>query len=107
VKKIGLLGGMAWPSTIDYYRAICTGANAWHKTRGVGASLPVPKITICHAAIDDPDETVVLLAWTELPLAFPENIDDAVFKAEGFTFVNTAAAHVAAILGFALGDDCL
>jgi aspartate/glutamate racemase len=28
MRKIGLLGGMAWPSTVDCYRVICSGANA-------------------------------------------------------------------------------
>lgn len=246
MKKIGLLGGMAWPSTVDYYRAICSGANAWHKARGASAPLPVPEITIesvniaetrykrgvagdeaswagfdavlretmlrleragcdvlamasntpharlhafegdlskpvisildetakaaaaagakhafvlgtsvtmrgahyprvlaehgiealprrsdaeidamqglidtefyegvtpkgktgmlnlCRAAVGAPEDTVVLLACTELPLAYPDHLDDAVFEADGFTFVNTGAAHVAAILDAAL-----
>ena len=246
MKKIGLLGGMAWPSTVDYYRAICVGANAWHKARGASAPLPVPPIAIesvniaetralrgvegdeaswqgfdavlratllrlqaagcdvlamasntpharlhafrddlsvpvisileetakvaagtgakrafvlgtsvtmrgahyprvlaqhgidalerpsdesidrmqalidtefqqgvtptgkagmlelCRAAVENPADTVVLLACTELPLAYPDHLDDAVFDADGFTFVNTGAAHVAAILDAAL-----
>ncbi|MEM8731092.1 MAG: aspartate/glutamate racemase family protein [Pseudomonadota bacterium] len=44
----------------------------------------------------------VLLACTELPLAFPETLDDPVFQADGFTFVNPSAAHVAAALARAL-----
>ena len=46
MRKIGLLGGMAWPSTIDYYRAICTGANAHFRARGHAMPLPVPPVTI-------------------------------------------------------------
>lgn len=46
MKKIGLLGGMAWPSTIDYYRAICEGATAHHRARGADVPVPVPWITI-------------------------------------------------------------
>jgi len=46
MKKIGLLGGMAWPSTIDYYRAICEGANARFRASGHPAPLPVPPLTI-------------------------------------------------------------
>ncbi len=246
MKKIGLLGGMAWPSTIDYYRAICTGANAHFRERGHGLPLPVPRITIdsiniaetralrgcegdeaswaafdamlrgvfmrlkvadceiaamasntpharLHAIRDDVDipiisildetakaaanagaaralvlgtsvtmqgghypaalaaqgvealprpgeaeiegmqrlidtdfhegatemgcrvlldtcarlgggasDTVVLLACTELPLAFADHADDPVFEAEGFKFVNTAAAHVRGILAASL-----
>ncbi len=246
MKKIGLLGGMAWPSTVDYYRGICAGANAYYRERGATEPLPVPWITIesvniaetralrgvegdetswraydavlratmlrleaagcevlamasntphnrlhafcddlsvpvvsildssakvaietgmnralvlgtsvtmrgshyprvlaanglealpqrsdveidrmqslidtefyesgtsagksgmldiCHAAVDQPDNTVVLLACTELPLAYPKNLDDSAFDADGFTFVNTGAAHVNAILDAAL-----
>ena len=47
--------------------------------------------------------TAVLLACTELPLAFPDHLDDPTFEAQGFAFVNTAAAHVRAILEAALG----
>lgn len=249
MKKIGLLGGMAWPSTIDYYRAICEGANARCRARGMAPPLPTPWITIesvnmaetralrgvagneaswagfdaairgvmqrlegtgceiaamasntpharLHAFRDDigipiisildetakaaaatgagralvlgtsvtmhgahypqtlreqgieplpkasdadidrmqglidtefyegatpkgraslleiceaegggaPD-TVILLACTELPLAFPDNLNDIVFEAEGFRFINTAAAHVAGILSASLGDE--
>lgn len=46
--------------------------------------------------------TAILLACTELPLAFPDHVDDAVFTAEGHLFVNPSAAHVAAALARAL-----
>lgn len=29
-RKIGMLGGVAWPSTVDIYRSICQQAQAWH-----------------------------------------------------------------------------
>lgn len=45
----------------------------------------------------------VLLACTELPLAFPDHLEDPVFEAGGHTFVNTSAAHVQAALDRALG----
>lgn len=48
--------------------------------------------------------TAVLLACTELPLAFPDHLDDATFEADGFLFVNPSAAHAAAALTMALGD---
>lgn len=246
MKKIGLLGGMAWPSTIEYYRAICAGANARFRAAGHGLPLPQPWITIesvnmaetralrgshgdeaswkayddvlrgvmhrleaagcdvlamasntpharlhpfrddlsapvisildetaeaasragmkralvlgtsvtmqgehypevlsahgidalprrteteieamqtlidsdfhegataqgkqvllefCRKSVEAPAETAVLLACTELPLAWPEHADDPVFEADGFTFVNTGAAHVTAILDAAL-----
>ncbi|MVO17721.1 aspartate/glutamate racemase family protein [Parasedimentitalea huanghaiensis] len=50
-------------------------------------------------------DTAILLACTELPLAFPDHIDDVSFRAEGFLFVNPSAAHVAAALNLALSDE--
>lgn len=248
MKKIGIVGGLAWPSTADYYRMICTGANAHFRARGHGAPLPTPPMAIEHLnmaetraargrpdgtgwerfdailrgalerlqasacdfaviasntpharlaavregldlpvisiidasadeaarldrpkalvlgtavtmrsdlyaqaltargieanarlpedridaiqkLIDDefyagatpagraellsicrefaPDRqaTTILLACTELPLAFPDHADDASLAAEGFTFVNTSAAHVKAALAEALGTS--
>jgi hypothetical protein len=30
MKKIGMIGGLAWPSTIEYYRGLCmTGTTMW------------------------------------------------------------------------------
>ncbi|AHC99384.1 aspartate/glutamate racemase family protein [Leisingera methylohalidivorans] len=49
--------------------------------------------------------SVILLACTELPLAFPDHLDDVNFKAGGFHFVNPSAAHVAAALDLALEDE--
>lgn len=49
--------------------------------------------------------TAILLACTELPLAFPDHLDDPVFQADGFLFVNPSAAHVAAALEMALVDE--
>ena len=49
--------------------------------------------------------TAILLACTELPLAFPGHIDDVSFEAGGFLFVNPSAAHVAAALDLALEDE--
>ncbi len=247
MKKIGILGGVGWASTLDYYRAICEGAGAFFAARGAGSPLPVPPITIesvvqaqtrslrgrpgdeaSWAAIDavfreamltleragcdfaliasntpharlhairdgvmmpilsifdataeataqtgatralvlgttvtmqdrnyanvlaahgvsanDPlpqaeiaemqamiDEDfyggasataqarllrfsakhvkpgdAILLACTELPLAFPDHLDDVSFKAGGFLFVNPSAAHAAAALDLALEDE--
>lgn len=46
MKKIGILGGVGWASTVDYYRAICEGANRHFAERGATSPLPVPPITI-------------------------------------------------------------
>ncbi|UWQ83731.1 aspartate/glutamate racemase family protein [Leisingera caerulea] len=247
MKKIGILGGVGWASTIDYYRAICEGAGRFFADRGAGSPLPVPPVTIesvvqaqtrslrghpgdeaswaafdavfrdamltleragcdfaliasntpharLHAiregvimpilsifdttaeataatgatralvlgtavtmqarnystvlaeygvsanetlpdtdiaemqAMIDEDfhggasasaqdrllrfctrhaqpGTAILLACTELPLAFPDHIDDVSFEAGGFLFVNPSAAHVAAALDLALEDE--
>ena len=53
--------------------------------------------------VDDPSTTIVLLACTALPLAFPEHVEAEVFEGDGFTFVNTAAVHVRAALNCSLG----
>ncbi|NOD78181.1 aspartate/glutamate racemase family protein [Ruegeria sp. HKCCD4332] len=47
--------------------------------------------------------TAILLACTELPLAFPAHLDDPVFEADGHLFVNPSAAHVSAAVKEALG----
>ena len=47
-------------------------------------------------------ETLIALACTELPLAFPDNLDDAIFTSDGFWFLNPSAAHLAAALAKAL-----
>ncbi len=44
--KIGLVGGLGWPSTIDYYRAICEGAGRIAAARGAEPPYPTPPIAI-------------------------------------------------------------
>lgn len=46
MKKIGILGGMGWPSTLHYYRCICTASQDHFAGRGLREPLPVPEITI-------------------------------------------------------------
>lgn len=46
MKKIGILGGVGWASTVDYYRAIAEGAGRYWAERGYGAPLPTPEMTI-------------------------------------------------------------
>nr|WP_245223734.1 aspartate/glutamate racemase family protein [Ruegeria sp. HKCCSA071] len=46
MKKIGVLGGVGWASTVDYYRAIAEGAGRHFAVRGHGAPLPIPAMTI-------------------------------------------------------------
>lgn len=60
-------------------------------------------IDICRTHVSDPRDTAVLLACTELPLAFPGHRDAASFEADGFRFVNTTVVHANAALAEALG----
>jgi aspartate racemase len=62
-------------------------------------------LAACREHVPDPSGTAILLACTELPLAFPAHRDDASFEAEGFRFVNTTVAHARAALAEALGED--
>jgi aspartate racemase len=60
-------------------------------------------LDICRAHVAEPADTAVLLACTELPLAFPLSCDDSHFEAEGFRFVNTTVVHAQAAFAEALG----
>lgn len=64
-------------------------------------------VELCNSYVTDPKNTIVLLACTELPLAFPEHGDAASFRSDGFRFINTTAAHVQAALQIALGQRSL
>ncbi|MGB0499515.1 MAG: aspartate/glutamate racemase family protein [Rubricella sp.] len=46
MKKIGIIGGMGWPSTLDYYRAICERCVARAEAEGLQPPYPVPPMTI-------------------------------------------------------------
>ncbi|MEO1018553.1 MAG: aspartate/glutamate racemase family protein [Pseudomonadota bacterium] len=46
MKKIGIVGGVAWPSTLEYYRLICLGANEHFKRLGASPPYPTPLMTI-------------------------------------------------------------
>lgn len=59
-------------------------------------------LEICDAYVNDADDTAVVLACTELALAFPEYGDHEHFQAEGFAFVNSTAVHAYAALMAAL-----
>lgn len=43
MKKIGIVGGLDWSSTLEYYRSLCAGANA---RAGHGVPLPSPPMMI-------------------------------------------------------------
>ena len=55
-------------------------------------------LDVCERFVGDPNDTAILLACTELPLAFPDHIEDPVFESDGYTFINTVSAHIRATL---------
>ena len=55
-------------------------------------------LNLCREFVNDGKKDIVCLACTELPLAFPEHKDSAIFKVDGMWFVNTTAVHIEAIL---------
>lgn len=73
-----------------------------HDFHGGATSTARRTLLACCADHARPGDAI-LLACTELPLAFPDHLDDATFEAEGYLFVNPSAAHVAAALVRALG----
>ncbi len=60
-------------------------------------------LEVCKRFTKDPTDTAILLACTELPLAFPDHLEDPVFESDGFTFINTSSAHIRAALTKAIG----
>ncbi len=46
MKKIGMIGGLGWLSTIDYYRLLCAKTNIHYENLGVEPPLPAPHIFI-------------------------------------------------------------
>jgi|SRR5579862_1450172 len=45
-KKIGIVGGVAWPSTVVYYSEICRRAEELHRARELAGSPAIPEIVI-------------------------------------------------------------
>jgi aspartate racemase len=46
MKKIGIVGGMAWTSTVDYYAGICRRCERWQNSRSPGVLASMPEIAI-------------------------------------------------------------
>jgi len=46
MRKIGIVGGVGWPSTIEYYRLICEASQLYHKDRDFSGPIPMPEISI-------------------------------------------------------------
>nr|WP_246392883.1 aspartate/glutamate racemase family protein [Halomonas organivorans] len=43
---MGILGGVGWPSTIEYYRLVCEASLAYHRGREFSGPTPMPEIVI-------------------------------------------------------------
>ena len=66
MKKIGVVGGVAWRSTVDYYSEICRRSEQWHVSRNLQGVPSTPEMSIesldLHKAVsylgsdDDDDE---------------------------------------------------
>lgn len=72
-----------------------------HKGRIAGATEHIQAIAVDALAGQGLDRSAVCLACTELPLAFPSAKEEASFELHGVRYINTAAAHIRALLDFA------
>ncbi|MBI5580614.1 MAG: amino acid racemase [Deltaproteobacteria bacterium] len=46
MKRIGILGGLAWPATIEYYKAICQLSQKHHANLNLPGPSPMPEMCI-------------------------------------------------------------
>ena len=46
MKKIGIVGGVAWQSTVDYYSELCRRSEQWHVSRNLPGVPTMPEISI-------------------------------------------------------------
>jgi aspartate racemase len=46
MKKIGIVGGVAWLSTVDYYSGLCHRAEQWHLARNLQGAPSTPEMSI-------------------------------------------------------------
>lgn len=46
MKKIGIVGGVAWPSTVEYYSEICRRSERWHVARNLEDVPSTPEMSI-------------------------------------------------------------
>ena len=46
MKKIGILGGLAWPATVEYYKAICQLSQRYHSQFEFNGPSPMPEMCI-------------------------------------------------------------
>jgi aspartate racemase len=50
MKKIGIVGGLAWPSTVDYYSELCRRSEEWQKARNLHSAASM--LEICIESLD-------------------------------------------------------
>ena len=59
MKKIGIVGGVGWPSTVDYYSLICRRSERWHLTPEMSIeSLDLNK-AVSYLGVDGDEESWV------------------------------------------------
>jgi aspartate racemase len=46
MKKIGIVGGVGWPSTVDYYAGLCRRSERRHRALGLRGPAPMPEMAI-------------------------------------------------------------
>lgn len=46
MNKIGIVGGVAWPSTVDYYAGLCRRSERRHRALGLRGPAPMPEMAI-------------------------------------------------------------
>lgn len=46
MKKIGILGGLAWPTTVEYYKSICQLSQDYHSKLDLPGPSPMPEMCI-------------------------------------------------------------
>jgi aspartate racemase len=46
IKKIGIVGGVGWQSTVDYYSGICRRSEQWHLARSLHGMASTPEMSI-------------------------------------------------------------
>ena len=125
-KKIGLVGGVSWISTLEYYQAICEMS---HRCKhGITGILPnkgddqdevISLIDLLQAEksnrgseqlqnlagkylrVTSDEPSAVCLSCTELSLAFPEYLNVPIFKINGISYMNTILIHAKAAFDYA------
>jgi aspartate racemase len=97
MKKIGIVGGVSWLSTVEYYSGICRLAEQAHLAAGLGGVPAVPEIVIesldlrrAVAAIgSDPDEE----SWREFDAYHAEALGRLEGSGADFALIASNSPH--------------